>query len=465
MHAVVEPVAYNGFPARRRAPRRVTQAPRRDAQAPRRDAQAPSSADDAAALTAWVAGQATNVDRHMRALRPFRWSEFGDPATGPSRAHLAAVNALMATLRRPLLSATREVRRAAGVAAERPTSDRLDELLHAKSRAHRWVRTTERVWQFYLELFNQRQGPFATWLVACDRIALDCYQYAYLGLGEWRSIPTPPPFCYLETETGPATMRRGIPLRRLANRLNPFPLIQLPYHRLVNPWTLGAVLHEVSHNLQNDLGLARAIPLQVAARLIEAGVPRPVVATWVRWNRETFADLSGLLLGGPAIVGSLFDVIGRTERETCTFSGRAVHPVPYLRAKLSIELLRRMGFARHADAYDSAWRKLYPRAKLVNAPGALLGTADKAIPTVVDAMCFTSFPSLGHRSLAKVLRFEQKEQAMIEETAGRLARGVSPGVVPERFLIGAVRFALEHRMAEPRRLSYYFMEELGRRSR
>jgi hypothetical protein len=416
-------------------------------------------------LRTWALTQATNAERHLDALRPFRWSEFGDPATGPSRAHLVAVNETMATLRRPLFASASALRQAARAVAEQPSADRLEELLHTKSRAHRWVQDTERLWDFYRGLFNQRQGAFAPWLVACDRIALDCYQYAYLGIGRWRPIPTPPPFCYLEQGTGPATSRRGIPLRRLANRINPFPLIQLPYHRLVNPWTLGAVLHEVSHNLQNDLGLASAIPLQVAARLTEAGLPHRMVSIWVRWNRETFADLSALLLGGPAVVGSLFDVIGRTGGESLRFSTRAVHPIPYLRAKLSVELLHRMGFTQHADAYGRMWRKLYPRAKLIDAPNALLGTADKAIPAVVDAMCYTSFPSLGQRPLARVLRFEQKEQAMIEEAAERLARGIAPGVVPERFLIGAVRFALEQRMAPVKRLVDFFMEELGRRSR
>ncbi|MCI2419033.1 hypothetical protein MOQ72_16435 [Saccharopolyspora sp. K220] len=416
-------------------------------------------------LANWVRTQATNVERHLVALRPFSWTEFGDPATGPSRAHLAAVNETMSGLREPLHEATRAARRAAEAAAAEPDSRRLQAVLKAKSRAHRWVRDTERLWDFYLELFNQRQSAFAPWLVAADRIALDCYQYAYLGIGRWRSIPTPPPFCYLEPSHGPATSRRGIPLRRLSNRLNPFPLIQLPYHRLVNPWTLGAVLHEVSHNLQNDLGLARAIPLQVAARLTDAGLPKSVVTIWVRWNRESYADLSGLLLGGPAIVGSLFDVIGRTPAESLRFTPRAVHPVPYLRGKLSIELLNRMGFPRRAEEYARAWHALYPRPKLRSAPEALLATAAKAIPAVVDAMCFTSFPSLGNRSLAKVLRFEPKEQRMIEEAAERLADGVSPGVVPERFLIGAVRHALEQRMAPPKRLVRFFMEELGRRAR
>lgn len=416
-------------------------------------------------LAIWARSQATSSERHLAALRPFSWAEFGDPATGPSRAHLAAVNETMAGLRQPLHEATRELRRAVENAARRPDTQRMQNVLRAKSRAYRRVRDTERLWDFYLELFNQRQSSFAPWLVAADRIALDCYQYAYLGIGRWRSIPTPPPFCYLEPSHGPATSRRGIPLRRLSNRINPFPLIQLPFHRLVNPWTLGAVLHEVSHNLQNDLGLAKAVPMQVAARLTELGLPPAIVSQWVRWNRETFADLAGLLLGGPMIVGSLFDVIARDPRAASKFRPADPHPSSYVRGLLSTELLRRMGFARRAEQHERAWHTLYPRPKLIGAPPALLATADKAIPAVVQAMCFTSYPSLGDRKLARVLRFEPKEQRMVEEAAGRLADGVAPGVVPERFLIGAVRHALEQRMAPPKRLARFFVEELGRRAR
>src|SRR5438309_2918240 len=104
----------------------------------------------------------------------------------------------------------------------------------------------------------------------------------------------------MATGFAPATFRRGIPLKRLGKQLNPFPLIQLPYHRLVNPWTLGAVLHEVSHNLQSDLGLTLTVPRRIARRLLKEGLPTSVAAVWTRWNREMFAELSGLLLGGPA---------------------------------------------------------------------------------------------------------------------------------------------------------------------
>src|SRR5256714_1467056 len=170
-----------------------------------------------------------------------------------------------------------------------------------KEAAHTAATQAERIWDFYFELFGQRQSRFGTWLLSCDRIALDCYQYAYLGVGTARSIPAPPAFSYMRTGFSPATFRRGVPLRRLGRQLNPFPLIQLPYHRLVNPWTLGAVLHEVSHHLQNDPRLARTGPVEIGRELLRRSVPQSVTATWVRWNREIFADLSGLLLGGPAI--------------------------------------------------------------------------------------------------------------------------------------------------------------------
>jgi hypothetical protein len=282
-------------------------------------------------------------------------------------------------------------------------------------------------------LFGQRQSQFSDWLLGCDRIALDCYQAAYTGLGVARTIPAPPPFSYMRTGFSPATFRRGIPLRRLGQQANPFPLIQLPYHRMVNPWTLGAVLHEVSHNLHNDLGLERAVPQAIAQQLRAEGYSPLVAAVWTRWNRETFADLSGLLLGGPAVVGSLMDVVGRSPAATLHYTPRAPHPTPYLRVFLSIELLRRMGFGDEAAQYRRTWMRMYPEPRRGNLPPALLETAPGAVAVVVDAVCYRPYPSLGDRSLAQVLRFAPKEQEMIEEAAQRLAAGNDPGVVPSRF--------------------------------
>jgi hypothetical protein len=267
----------------------------------------------------------------------------------------------------------------------------------------------------------------------------------------------------MRTGFSPATFRRGIPLRRLGQQLNPFPLIQLPYHRLVNPWTLGAVLHEVSHNLHNDLGLARAVPTAIARRLLRAGCGRFVASVWARWNRESFADLCGLLLGGPAIVGSLMDVVGRSPTTTLTYDPGGPHPTPYLRVFLSTELLRRMGFRDEAEQYRRAWVRLYPNPRAGNIPRPLLDTFPESVALVVDTVCFQPYPSLGDKCLAQAIRFGHKEQQMVEEAAGRLAAGTDPGVIPERFLIGAARFALEHRIARPEAITEYFYKELARR--
>jgi hypothetical protein len=50
----------------------------------------------------------------------------------------------------------------------------------------------------------------------------------------------------------------------------------------VNPWTLGAVMYEASHNLQSDLGLSKEIPRQVGLRLLKADMGRQVASVWVR---------------------------------------------------------------------------------------------------------------------------------------------------------------------------------------
>lgn len=414
-------------------------------------------------LTPWLRAQSINVTRHAAALRPFRRGEFGITSAAPTEGHLQAVNRLMETLRTELLSASGRVTDATRAAIGLPSTRNLQTLLRLKEHAHNWVRNVERIWDFYFELFGQRQSQFGDWLLSCDRIALDCYQASFLGLGVAKPLPAPPPFSYMRTGFSPATFRRGIPLRRLGRQLNPFPLVQLPYHRLVNPWTLGAILHEVSHNLQNDLGVARAVPNRIARRLLREGKGRSVAAVWTRWNRETFADLSGLFLGGPAVVASLMDIIGRSPATVTAYAPGAPHPTPYLRMFLSIEQLARMGFTNEAEQYRRTWHKLYPNPRNGNIPPALLKDFPEVIAMVVDEISFRRYEELGNKCLSQVLPFGVKEQRMTEEAAKRLAAGTDPGIIPERFLIGASRFAFDRKLARPGVVTANFYKELARR--
>jgi len=412
-------------------------------------------------LTPWLRAQAINVTRHAAALRPFKVDEFGTGAEAPTAGHIQAVNNLISGLRKGLLRISSDVGKAAARTSEEPATPQLQNLMRKKERAHHWVRGIEKIWDFYFELFGQRQTRFAKWLLSCDRIGLDCYRACYLGLGVARSIPSPPPFSYMATGFSPATFRRGIPLKRLGKQLNPFPLIQLPYHRLVNPWTLGAVLHEMSHNLQNDLGLQRDIPRKIGLSLLRAGASRRVTRIWIRWNREMFADMAGTLLAGPSFTGSLMDILSRGPEAVVYYSPRGPHPTPFLRMLINAELLRRMGFESEGRRYRKAWLRIYPKASSGNIPPAMLKSFDEACPIAVDAMCYQPYRSLGNRSLAKVINFGAKEQQMIEEASRRLAAGVDPGIIPERFLIGAVRLGLDRRHARPEILTKNFYKALA----
>jgi hypothetical protein len=414
-------------------------------------------------LDPWLWSQAGNSTRHAAALRPFARTEFGTDAAAPSEGHLQAANTMISALRSELLKLNGTVRSASATARKSPNTANLQRVLVLKDRAHQWVRSIEQIWDFYLELFGQRQGRYGEMLLAADRVGLDCYAAAFRGVGAHKSIPAPPPFCYMRTGFSPATYRRGLPLARIGRLPNPFPLVELPFHRMVNPWTLGAVLHEVSHNLQNDLGLDKVLPRAIGQRLRAAGHERSVVSTWARWNRETFADLSGLLLGGPAVVASLMDVVGRSPRATLHFSPRAPHPTPYLRTLISVELLRRMGFGVQARRFESAWKRLYPNPSAGSIPRPMLASFPRASKLVVDTICFKPYDTLGGRTLAQVYRFEPKDQLMIEEAAARLAAGNDPGVVPARFLIGAARVAIDRRFARPGVIARNFYTELARR--
>ncbi|MBK9169691.1 MAG: hypothetical protein IPM24_19835 [Bryobacterales bacterium] len=410
----------------------------------------------------WLRVQAMNVTRHAANLRPFRRNEFGEGSPAPSAGQMEACNRLLGALRETLLKRARAVSHAAAAARRNPSKAHLDMTVRLKDRAHAAVEQVERVWDFYFEIFNQRQTEFGEWLAGCDRIALDCYQDAFVNLGLARSVPSPAPFTHMKTGRSPATFRRGIFLRRLRQQ-NPFPLVVLPYHRLLNPWTLGAVLHEVCHNLENELGLAKAIPEAVGRVLRENGLPSEVAAVWTRWERELFADIGGLLLGGPAVVESLMDVVGKSPEVVLSYNPQGVHPTPYLRVFCSTELLRRMGFSSEARRYAEFWSRIYPNPRLGTIPRAVLETFPRACALVVETMAYQPYAPLGNKALAQVFRFGLKEQRLIEQAARRLASGTDPGILPERYLIGAARHAIDHGLARPEVVTRNFYRDLARR--
>jgi hypothetical protein len=130
---------------------------------------------------------------------------------------------------------------------------------------------------------------------------------------------------------------------------------------------------------------------------------------------------------------------------------------------LNLELLRRLGLTDEAEQYRRAWTRIYPDPRAGTIPAAVLDTFPTVSRLVIDEMAFRRYPALGNKSMAEVIRFAPKDRLMMEEAARRLAAGTDPGIIPERFLIGAARFALDHRLAQPETITQNFYRALARR--
>ncbi len=423
-----------------------------------------STAGDARLLDNWLAIQAVNLGRHARSLRPFARDEFGTAPAAPSEAHIEAVNGFIAKLRARLVEQARWIEAASTAARREPTADRLRVVLERKEKVGTRVLYIEGIWDFYFDLFVQRLSTFGERLRAVDRIAANCYEDLYVSLGTAEPTPSLLPFSYADSGFSPATYRRGVPMKRLRFNRNLFPLIVIPQHRLDNVWALSSILHEVSHNLQADLGLWEEMPVRIHERLVGDGrLPPAVASVWAKWHKEMMADMFALLLGGPAAVESLMDVVGRSPANTVRFSAIGVHPTPYLRVLISLELLRRIGFGTMAADLGRAWKRLYPTVGPGDIPPSFLASFPRAVELAVDTMAFRPYRQLAGKSLAQLLPFGPPQQAMVDQAAARLAAGQDPGTVPLRFMVGAARSALDNRLATPQAITDTFYRTLGRR--
>ena len=197
-------------------------------------------------------------------MRPFAKDEFGSGPQAPSEGHIDAVDRFVDSLRLKLVEAAHGVDAAAAAARREPSTARLPHT--ARTQAEGWQRVTyvEGVWDFYFDLF----------LSACPASAS--------GYGRWTASPRtatrmstsawrrPPharrllPFSYADSGFSSSTYRGACRLRRLRHHPNLFPLI-VRAARLDAVWALSSVLHEVSHNLQADLGLWEIMPAPLPA--------------------------------------------------------------------------------------------------------------------------------------------------------------------------------------------------------
>ena len=353
----------------------------------------------------------------------------------PSPAHFRAANRRLAAIDRMVRKRVQELdaTMAAGAAPQ-------DALL-ALAMVEREVDRARRTFGMFFEVFAQRGTAYAPALAAHDAIARDCYEAVRANAPRLFAGPLLGPITYLEHGYSPATMRRGVTLSRLLGETNPFPLIRIPWDR-ARPWQ-AVFLHEVSHNLQADMGLWVENRSAVIQRLVTDRLPPLAVSIFGRWHKEIFADLCACLLGGPAVAWGMAVFLAHPADKVMTYRPGGPHPTGYLRVLILAEMVRRMGLGGEARQLVEVWRGLYDPKHGHRMPPELLAGAKRAIPAIVDEICFQPRRNLAERTLAGVIRFTNADQAAIRRGALLLARGRWPADLPPRHLVSASGYALE----------------------
>jgi hypothetical protein len=415
------------------------------------------------AVRAFLDSKVRNLASRARRLARLDYESVGirpqDVPYTPSPRHFVAANVRLAEIDRGV---QRQLERLHQEVRDPATSS--ETVLEHLALVEREVDRARRAYGLFFEVFGQRGSSFGPALAACDAIAADCFSAVRAAAPGLLGGPLLKPVSYLEPGFSPATFRRGVQLGRLLGERNPFPLVRVPYERVESPWGMGVVLHEIGHNLQADMGVWQETRQAVQRRVLRASGNPWVTRIWGRWHKEIFADLIALLLGGPASAQSMLDFLAYPAPRALTFRPMGVHPTVYVRGFVLAQMLERMGFPDDANRVRTLWQSMYG-AYLQNAriPRALLETADRIVPHVVDEIAYQTRRGLGQRALADVVPFHLDDQRAIERAARSIAGGHVPPSLPARFAVSASRYAFDRSMAPPKAISRTVLGELARR--
>lgn len=390
-----------------------------------------------------------------RRLAKFDYASVGirpqDLPYAPSVAHFRAANQRLEKIDRQIQNRLRHLQ-------ETWANSPLDRVLIDIALVEREIDRARRAFGLFFEVFGQRGTTFAPALSAHDVIATDCYAVIRQAAPQLFRGPLLKPISYMEHGFSPATMRRGVSLSRLLGESNPFPIVRIPWDR-DNPWQ-PVFLHEVSHNLQADLGIWQENRRAILRRTLNFTSDPGLTRIYGRWHKEIFADLAAILLGGPAAAWGMAMFLANPAPRTLTFQPGGAHPTAYLRILILAEMLRRIGFGAEGDRLRRVWQTLYNPSQFNRIPPRLLMTSERLIPEVVDETAFQTRRNLAQRALVDIIPFTQADEQAIQAGARRLVEGRVPNL-PPRHLVSAAGYAMATGRIPPRQLANLVIEHLN----
>lgn len=225
------------------------------------------------------------------------------------------------------------------------------------------------------------------------------------GLVTEPSLFVPPPLvCYLDQGIGGA-------IRRVFTNLpgagpNGVALVRIPRERLCGNG-YASLLHEVGHQGAALLDLVNAYRRWLAGEVARGALDRLAGSYWITKISEVVADVWACAkLGATGTLG-LFGVLGRTGRFTFSDNPNGPHPMPWLRARISVAFGAAAMPHPLWDELQGLWMTLYPLEGAPPAARHLLEAVAPSIERVGRGLALARLPELGGQNLRDALSSEQ----------------------------------------------------------
>jgi hypothetical protein len=295
-----------------------------------------------------------------------------------------------------------------------------DTLLRDWARIEEDLLAVHEIWDWFRAKFALRHVPeFEPYLRMADDFAYACYRPAQEHAA---AVPPDglraPPLIFLGRVATPYALARGASFAadihpsaltagefRTAVDSLPVPVIGVPWFQLRHLPDALVIGHEVGHQVAHDFQLDATVATLVDDALAAADVDNPRRAAWQGWLPEVFADVWGVLSGGPAFVGALADFVPTGADVTV---GTADYPPAGVRVRLAAAVCP----GPAADVALDRWRTDFGDSS----------EFEPDIPIVVSALLAGPYPAFGGAALTGVLSFGTRHNR-VESHAEALLHG------------------------------------------
>ena len=266
------------------------------------------------------------------------------------------------------------------------------------------------VFDIFLKICVQRSTiKIGKLLAGCDAIAFDALNRDHPAL---KIIE--PPITYIEGKAGAAMLPERAPL--IEGAINPVPLIQIPFQRLMTKAHLISAGHEIAHEMDQRLGLSQLMRRIVVEKLTKVGAPDEVKSLNYVWMTKEIPDFISWCLFGEAHSYSMMEINLIPKDRIFFIESGGPHPPGWYRVLMTFEWCHQeWGDAGRWMQAKDEFKQLYPLDGANSYEREILAECEKYLPIVCKIMRKIKLAVLNGRTIPELFEVSLLSPQRIEK--------------------------------------------------